>query len=1066
MSKSLHELLEKEITQLNNHAYFGLPEWVFLRFARKLNDHTVIVAPNLYVATRLFEMYTGDAHLFGIDEFISAKMLATNDMLSENRIHLLNMLKNGEQPLIFTHISALLKRMLSPEQFSSAIFSIKKGSEIEYSELLSWLVDYGFKREVVVEKPGDFALRGAIIDIFPYEFEHPIRIELFDTEVESIRLFDVTNQMSIEKIIEVDILPVIDDAYATSTFSAFLNTETTYVFMDWNRIIRSYEILSGDLQILSESGNDETLAYITLDEFTESIKNKAYVSPLQHAVEPFIKINTFQIQTQKLTQNSALAENQIQSLIDSGYTVMFDVSNIDVLNRFPNLNEHSFETRELESFSEMTFIENDVYVGLRQYAPKAPRKKVYKSDETVRKVTLSTLEIGDFIVHEQYGIGKYLGLKAMENKGAIIDYIEVEYAREDRLYLPVDKIEHIDKYIGKEGYAPKLSRLGTNDWRNTKKKINEALYELALNLQKLYNERDKIVGEALIADEIELANFSEDFPFTETNDQLLAIKAIANDLSRPKPMERLLCGDVGFGKTEVAFRAAYQAILAGKQVLMLAPTTVLTAQHVKSAQARFTNTGVVIKELSRFVSKSEVDHTLKSLKEGGVDFVIGTHRLLSKDVTAKNLGLLIIDEEHKFGVEDKAKLKLLKQNIDMLSLSATPIPRTLQMSLSSVIDLSFLETPPLNRYPVQTYVLEASPSLIREAVEREIARSGQVFYLFNRVKGIEREVNRLEKLLPNAKIAYAHGQMPKHELEDIMISFTNREFDVLVATTIIENGIDIPNANTLIINDAQNLGLAQMYQLRGRVGRSDRIAYAYFFYPQSKVISEKSEKRLNAMKSFTELGSGFKIAMQDLFLRGAGDLFSGQQSGFMQSLGFNLFSRYLDANIRLVNGEKAQVIDKKVFTDIDLAIDAFIPETYISDEVLRIELYQNLSKTNSLHDIEQLQQQIVDRFGKQPKDVVNLFKVASIKVQATEQGIAKITREPFSVKIGTLRNLSIKLTPRIIQRIRNNFSIKINIYDNIGRKQFEIPCSSDEEALNNTNEFLQIMCKMKEDGDI
>lgn len=1055
---------QNEAVLFKNTAFFGYPEWMILDLLRQSSDkRIVVVSSNLYQAQKLYEQYPEEAHFIGVDDFLSSQILATKDPLVESRMTELYHFLSEQPKCIFTHLSAITKMMVAPQTLKKDIQNLTIGLEINRDSFMRQLIETGYTRKILVEVKGDFAIRGGIIDIFPLNQDSPVRIEFFDTEIETIRVFDVATQRTKSQLQTIDIFPAIDNYVQDGLLIDYFDSDTVFVFHEYNRIREAQLHLGQDVakiqEIAKAKGTPFSQQFVNLSDIENRVRNKGYFAAIEHHVETSCRKLEAHIPTQTLKTTKSGVTKQIQQLLEQPSQLFFDISEIQFKEKFPEL-----ITRDGDVFDEklnisgVTFFDTSTYVSVKRFAPTRELKRAYQSEERPRLATLSDITEGDYIVHEQYGIGKYHGLKSLPNKGVIVDYIEIEYAKDERLYVTVDKITELAKYVGKESFKPKLSRLGTAEWQNTKKKVNEALYILAQNLQLLYKEREQVVGLSHIADETQLKQFYDDFAYSETADQMASILAIKQDMENKRPMDRLVCGDVGFGKTEIAFRAAYQAILAGKQVALLAPTTILAAQHYETARERFSNTATIIEQLSRFVSKKQQAETLTGITKGSVDFVIGTHRLLSKDVIFKDLGLLIIDEEHRFGVEDKEKLKLLKNKIDVLALSATPIPRTMQMSLSSVIDVSFLETPPKNRYPIQTYVMEENPSVIREAIERELAREGQVFYLFNRVRGIEAKVRQLEKMMPHASIRFAHGQMSKHELEDIMEAFHHREFDVLVATTIIENGIDIPNANTLLVSDAQNLGLSQMYQLRGRVGRSDRLAYAYFFYPYQKVMNEKAEKRLQTMKSFTELGSGFKIAMQDLFLRGAGDLFSGQQSGFMQSIGFELYSKFLDQNIRKVSQTKNDdQIQAEKSIDVNIQVDAYIPQSYISDEVLRIEAYQKLNELKSKADFETYGMQLIDRFGALPESVLHLIQITQIKVNARKLHIQKISEEAHSIQIQTYRVLSNQLSIGMIKVLKNSLPYRINVYENVGRKIFEIEKTKESGVLIQIVQFLHVL---------
>ncbi|MFD0717131.1 transcription-repair coupling factor [Paenibacillus sp. GCM10027626] len=618
-----------------------------------------------------------------------------------------------------------------------------------------------------------------------------------------------------------------------------------------------------------------------------------------------------------------------------------------------------------------------------------------KVDNAERIKSYTELKIGDYVVHQNHGIGKYVGIGTLEIAGIHKDYIHILYAGGDKLSVPIEQIDLIQKYVGSEEKEPKIYKLGGTEWTRVKNKVRSSVQDIADDLIKLYADRQATTGFAFGTDTPYQKEFEEMFPYEETRDQLRAIEEIKKDMQTSRPMDRLLCGDVGYGKTEVAVRAAFKSAVEGKQVAILVPTTILAQQHYETFRERFSEFPFNIQVLSRFRSRKEQTETMKGLKAGTVDVVIGTHRLLSQDIIFKDLGLLIIDEEQRFGVSHKEKLKRLKTNVDVLTLTATPIPRTLHMSMLGVRDLSVIETPPENRFPVQTYVVEHSPSLVREAIERELARGGQVYYLYNRVQGIYQMAEHINMLVPDARVAVGHGQMSEQELEKTILDFLDGESDVLVSTSIIETGVDIPNVNTLIVHDADKMGLSQLYQLRGRVGRSNRIAYAYFTYQRDKVLTEVAEKRLQSIKEFTELGSGFKIAMRDLAIRGAGNLLGAEQHGFIASVGFDLYSQMLADEIAKrkagMEGAEGQPPEKEITTSIDMSVDAYLPSSYIYDSIQKIEIYKKVATARSLEEAEDLRDELIDRFGDLPQSVDNLLTVSRLKMIGAACGIEQIS---------------------------------------------------------------------------
>ena len=653
------------------------------------------------------------------------------------------------------------------------------------------------------------------------------------------------------------------------------------------------------------------------------------------------------------------------------------------------------------------------------------RRRVKTLENAQRLRNYNELKPGDYVVHVNHGIGRFEGIKTLENNGVKRDYITITYQHGDQLFVPADQLKLVQKYVASEGKTPHVNKLGGSEWAKTKRKVAAKVEDIADDLIDLYAKRESEKGFAFSKDDELQREFEDSFPYVETADQLRSIKEIKHDMEQPKPMDRLLVGDVGFGKTEVALRAAFKAVQDNKQVAFLVPTTILAQQHFETIQDRFKNFPVNYAVLSRFQTAAESKKITEGLKSGKIDLVVGTHRLLSKDVQFKDLGLLIVDEEQRFGVKHKERLKELKANIDVLTLTATPIPRTLHMSMVGVRDLSVMETPPSNRYPIQTYVMEQIPSVVKDACLREMQRGGQVFYLHNRIDDIDDVVSELEDLIPTARIISVHGRMSKNMMEDILYRFLNREFDILVTTTIIETGIDMPNVNTMIIENADHYGLSQLYQLRGRIGRSARLAYAYFLYQPNKVLTEIGEKRLEAIRDFTELGSGFKIAMRDLSIRGAGNMLGAQQHGFIDSVGYDLYSQMLSDAIKSRKGKKK--VDKSN-AEIDLGLEAYIPESYIADQEEKIEFYKKIKAANA-DDIEQIQDELIDRFGDYPEPVENLLAISKLKAEADLAQVLNITQIKQQVKVEFNNSASKELKgPNIFKALEHvSFKAKISL---------------------------------------
>ena len=634
--------------------------------------------------------------------------------------------------------------------------------------------------------------------------------------------------------------------------------------------------------------------------------------------------------------------------------------------------------------------ENDIYGSKSEIK----YKNKFRLGTKIRN--LNKLDVGDYVVHEAHGIGKYCGLKTLTKNGFKKDYLMVSYKDDDKLYIPVEKIAFISKYSAKDGIVPKLNKLGGTEWQRTKLKARKRIQDMAGELLKLYAIRETTKGFAFLKDTKEQYEFEEEFPYTETEDQLKAIEEIKKDMEKDRPMDRLLCGDVGYGKTEVAFRAIFKAIMSGKQVALLCPTTILSNQHFNNAIERFKAFPINIEMLNRFVPTKRVNIILEKLKEGKVDLLIGTHRILSNDVIFKDLGLLVIDEEQRFGVTHKEKIKKYKDNVDVLTLSATPIPRTLQMSMSGLRNLSLIETPPVDRFPVQTYVLSENNQIIKDAIYKELSRDGQCFILFNHVQDLESKKNELQKLIPDAKIICAHGKMTKTQLEDIMNDFINKVYDVLLCTTIIETGIDIPNANTLIVYDADKFGLSQLYQLRGRVGRTNKIAYCYLMYNKSKILSEIAVKRLNSIKEFTELGSGFAIAMRDLSIRGAGDILGSEQAGFIDTIGIEMFMQMLDNEIKRLKG--IEVEERQDYTPL-INVETAIEDNYIPDNDIKIEIHKKINQIDSYNKLNEVKDELIDRFGKLDESILAYMYEELFEKKANELKINKIIQTKNFIEV-------------------------------------------------------------------
>ena len=730
---------------------------------------------------------------------------------------------------------------------------------------------------------------------------------------------------------------------------------------------------NSSLITLSSFLNKSDGLFNTVDIGFEEVTLNKYNGQLNMLIEDIQERNEKKYKTVILAGTRPRGERLVKTLMEKGIfsTYKDSIDKIEageVVITFGNL-LRGFDYPELE----LSIISDKDIFGetRRKRSGKAVRKK------GVAKITsFAELKPGDYVVHANHGIGVYKGIKQMAAGGTTRDYLDIVYDKGDKLYVPVDQLDLVQKYIGSEGNSPKINKLGGAEWQKAKAKARKSINEIAQDLVKLYAARATLKGHSFGKDTEWQRQFEDEFPYEETPDQLASLEEIKRDMESDKPMDRLLCGDVGYGKTEVAIRAAFKAVMDGKQVAFLVPTTILADQHYNNFIKRFSDFPIKIDMISRFRTPKQQKATLQALKEGNVDILIGTHRLVSKDIVFKDLGLLIVDEEQRFGVAQKEKIKGMKKNVDVLTLSATPIPRTLHMSLTGVRDISVIETPPEDRYPIQTYVVEQNDQLIRDAILREIGRGGQVYFVYNRVESIDSMANYIRDLVPECKVGIMHGQMTEKELETEMIAFMNKEYDVLVCTTIIETGIDISNVNTMIVHNADKMGLSQLYQLRGRVGRANRIAYAYFIYTKDKILTEVAEKRLKALKDFTELGSGFKIAMRDLEIRGAGNMMGSSQHGHMASIGYDLYCRMLEDTIKLIKGE---IENEPIETSVDIKVDAFIPSSYITDEIQKIEVYKKIAAIENINDFMEIKSELEDRYSSIPDSVYNLMDIAYIK---------------------------------------------------------------------------------------
>ena len=918
----------------------------------------------------------------------------------------LSMLAWNRPVVVIATVEEATQYVVSPQYVISQSVHLEVSQSIERDELLEKLVKIGYERVDQVEQRGHFSVRGDIFDIFPVNSDDPIRMEFFGDEIDTMRHFSVDTQRSIETV----------DSYTVTPF--FLTSD------DADSTLLSYA--KDGLIIYDEPVRIQEALKKFLKEDATHRKQHCEWSELQRSVEAKIEVaftfmqqrsiglaGFYPIGIQGKTMTSF--ERQIPLLMDEikqwqklGNQVVLVINNLQRREGIEKaLHGDGIPYKLCESWD---FEPNTVHVmqGLLTDGFELPhsrlvvvvegniygqqKRKLRNKPKKGQEINYFTdLSVGDYVVHSMHGIGKYVGLKTIETEGIHRDYIEIAYAGTDRLYLPASNLDQLQKYIGNEGDVPRIHKMGGSDWRKAVTKAQKSIDDLADKLVELYAKREITEGFAFLPDQPWQQEFEDAFPYEETEDQLQATREIKESMERQTPMDRLLAGDVGFGKTEVAMRAIFKAVVSGKQVAVLVPTTVLAQQHYQTFLNRFNPFGVKVDVLNRFRSTAEKKEVLKGVENGSIDILIGTHSLLNKKVKFKDLGFLVVDEEQRFGVAQKEKWKEWANNIDVLTLSATPIPRTLHMSLVGVREMSVISTPPEDRLPVQTYVVEYDMNLIADAIKRELARGGQVYFVYNRVASINHMGELLEQALPDLRYAVAHGQMTGRQIEEIMTDFYEGHYDVLLSTSIIETGLDIPNANTIIIYDADRLGLSQLYQMRGRVGRSRRRAYAYFMYRPDKMLSEAAEKRLKAIEEFTELGAGFKLAMRDLEIRGAGNLLGSQQHGNIASVGFGMYVSMLEEAI--AKAQNKEVV-KEVVPDpaIDLEIDAFIDDAYIKDSARKISVYQRMLQVKNKAQLDDLTDELIDRFGTPTDSVDRLLRIAQIKEQARLLGIKSIVR--------------------------------------------------------------------------
>jgi len=1101
-------------------------------------SHKLVVSHSHTSARKLYDdlkFFSGDDVLF----FPNSELLfydaeAVGRDIITARLAVLDRLQTAKLPqTVVTTVDALLSVTFPRELYHKHTSEINIGDDVDLGELCERLAMIGYVREDMVEGKGQFSLRGGILDFFPHYSELPYRLEFFDTEVESIRMFDVDSQLTVQKMESARITPAEEIVLQPKMRRKF--EENGYTL---SRSLAKYipliygEKLPSLLDYLDEPtvffdeparisaaaekqqrNVDDTVAEMLLREVIPKFDGeKRYISNYDEIAQRILKyplvgmsalshttpdyapkklinitaksigtfhgkmefavqaIKSYQKQDYRvviLVGSESRAQNFAQSLRDEGITASYlpdfaELAEPNVVTVVPGSISAGFEypTEKVAIICDKEIfgiVGADDAVRPRRLRGRFGRNKGNKID------SFTDLSVGDFVVHQNHGIGEYLGIKTDTVLGTTRDYIQIKYKGGDMLLVPSEQLDRVYKYIGKDGAAVKVNKLGGTEWNRAKQRVRAACKDMAAELVQLYAARENIKGIAFSPDNEFQQQFDDTFEHTETDDQLISIDEVKRDMQRRRPMDRLLCGDVGYGKTEVALRAAFKAVLDGYQVAYLAPTTILVNQHFNTFQRRMKEFAISVEMLSRFRSAGEQKEILRKLKSGEIDIVIGTHRLLSKDIEFKKLGFLIVDEEQRFGVGHKERIKEIRKEIDVLTLSATPIPRTLHMSMVGIRDMSVIHQPPKDRYPVGTYVLEYDEQVVKDAIAREIERGGQVFYLSNRVSGIFRVATRIAELVPGIRVGVGHGKMSERELENIMMDLHDGNIDVLVCTTIIETGLDVPNVNTIIIEDADRMGLSQLYQLRGRVGRSNRLAYAYLTFQRDKILSEVAEKRLRAIREFTEFGSGFKIALRDLEIRGAGNIIGSEQHGHMDAVGYDLYCKLLGEATAEARGITPET---NADTQVNITVNAYIPEKYITSHHLRISAYKRIAIIETEQDLEDTLDELRDRFGETPAAVRNLAQVALIKNIASRSKITEVLCKPNEI----IFNFSPE-NPPDMQKIVNfieKFPLKLELNIKAQRPNFRYKIArtkqNDEEYINKIKNFLKKAFQMEDNS--
>ena len=1043
-----------DLFELNSNSFYsvsGLNKelnslYIYNYFIKKKNG-VLVVFNSLYEANDIYNRlinYTDKVLFFPMDDFITSEITNISPEFLVDRISTLNKLVYDDNYIVITNLMGYLRYLPSSQLYKSKIINLKKGSEINRDNFISNLFDLGYEKVPIVSKTGEMAIRGYVIDIFPIEFDNPVRIEFWGDNIDNIKFFDIDSQLSDKELDEIKIFPytefLIDDILGDDVVKKqkyLLNYSDdvsciwnyfkngTLFYYDYNQIKTGYSLLRENIIEYDKEVNDSILCKYMWDINDINVKDCIYIMDIDNLID--LKMNDVKYLSYDIVNYNGNFEKLKMDLfkyINSNKTIIFCIDNKNVVKRIINyleIDDNIIYTDEKNIINnKINFINKYIYSGFiynnyvvissNDLFGNIEEKKKFKNKFKVgTKISnINNLEKGDLVVHVDHGIGKYIEICTLVKNGMKKDYIKLLYADGDILYLPVEKIDKITKFNGNEGVFLKLDSLGSDSWNKRKARVKKKLESIAADLIKVSVEREASKGYAFSHDDENQIVFENKFNYDATSDQLRATEIIKKEMEKPKPMDMLLCGDVGYGKTEVAFRAIFKAVNDGKQVAYLCPTTILSSQQYKSALNRFVDFPINIALLNRFTSEKDEKIILEKLKSGKIDILFGTHKILNEKIDFKDLGLLVIDEEQRFGVLHKEKIKKYKSSIDVLTLSATPIPRTLQMSMSGIRGLALIETPPEKRRPIQTYVIPENKNIVKDAIYKELSRNGQIFILFNNINKIESKLEKIHNLVPEASIKFAHGRMSKDHLENIMIDFIDHKFDILLCTTIIETGIDIPNVNTLIIFDADHFGLSQLYQIRGRIGRSDRIGYAYMMYNGKKELNDLAVKRLKTIKEFTELGSGFKIAMRDLSIRGAGDILGSEQSGFIDSIGIDLYLKMLKEEVEKLKGikkdEKEDMSNKPL-----IEVDTHISDNYVPDDEIKIEIHKMINDIDSLNDINNVKNILGNRFGKVTDDMIIYMHEEWFEKQARKLNIIECKQTKNFVEIVLPKDVSLKI---------------------------------------------------------